>query len=94
MADFEELQLSDYSDEDLLRYIKSAERLFPADPHCRIKALSSNLVAKVVSGSEGPDELAAIDMADSIGVRVPTIRRMVAYQEQFYVVMDPRGCAF
>lgn len=88
MTDFEELRLSEYSDEDLLRYIESAEPLLPSETICRIKALSSNLVVKIVSNTTGPDELAGIDMAESLSIRVPTIRRVVKHPERLYIVMD------
>jgi len=49
MNEFEELQLAEYSDEDLLRYINSAESLIDSSlPGAdRVKALSPNLVVKV-----------------------------------------------
>lgn len=86
MTDFEEFKLLDYSDEELLRYITAAKSLLPSDSLCSVKVLSSTLVAKPVSN----DELAGYDMGESLGIRVPAVRRVIkrTEHEKLFIVMD------
>jgi len=88
MTEFEELQLAEYSDEDLLRYINSAESLIDSSlPGAdRVKVLSPNLVVKVLTNITDTDELAGMALGESLGIRVPAIRRVVQHDQKHYVV--------
>ena len=83
IPEFDSLKLSEYSDEELLGYIRDAELLFPSE--CRIKVLSPTLVAKP---GVSDDELAGIDMAEALSIPVPAVRCIIRFEEGFYIVMD------
>jgi len=88
MTDFEEQYLGDYSDDALLRYIRTSP---PVSPSTRgVCLLSPKLVAKLVPARLANDEVAGIRFAHQLGVRVPEIKRVVRDPDQVevYLVMD------
>jgi len=59
-----------------------------SQPPCSVYLISQNLVAKGVMKEEADDEFAAIEFAQSLGIRVPAMRRVIENDGAVYFVMD------
>lgn len=82
---FREELLDKYRDLDLTRHIVSS-------PSCastsRVFNLSSNLIAKQYDPSEVEDVLKATEVASQLGIRCPSIRKIIKDQGDVYTIMD------
>ena len=89
MLPFDEKRLADYSDEELLRYIRASPRMTSLH-FCSTTKLSSNLVSKSVSTVDLSDEIAALRFAQNLGIRVPILRRTITTPDDpnSYIIMD------
>ncbi|KAI0316343.1 kinase-like protein [Amylostereum chailletii] len=82
--------LDNYTDAELVKYVKQSPSLVTTRQEA-VVTLSSNLVAKpVYFDVDYRDEVAALERARAIGIRVPTVRRVVPAddEEQHYLIMD------
>lgn len=88
MTEFDEQRPLDYSDGEILSYIRTSPHA-DSSPRCRVVFLSENLVAKPLSNDEVTDETAGIHLAHRLGIRVPDIKRIVPEAEfTVHVIMD------
>ena len=78
-------QLISYSDDDLLEHISKSSTLSAVAP--RVRVISPSLVAKEVPEDEAEDELAALELAQRLNIRAPTVRRVVK-GDPVYIIMD------
>jgi Phosphotransferase enzyme family len=85
MDDFEEQKVTEYTDGDLLRYIKASPYLPPEN---RVRHISPNLVSKQVGKHNFADEVAGLELAKRLGIRVPDIQRVVHDEHVVYLIMD------
>ncbi|KAH7918557.1 hypothetical protein BV22DRAFT_905245 [Leucogyrophana mollusca] len=71
---FDEAMFDHYTDFELLSFVKNAPALVTTRVETT-RALSQNLVAKFVGGDEADNEIAAIEFARKLDIRVPVVRR-------------------
>ena len=83
---FQQHLLESYSDSDIVRYILTSPRLSVSP--CRIFLLSSDLVAKPFTAEKLADELAAINLARQLYIRVLLIKRIVEDCCVAYVITE------
>lgn len=84
--DFDESRLDEYSSPELVRYILASPPVSPSSP--RVVLLSPNLVAKKCDSEEhAADEVAGIEVAHQLGLRVPTVKKVVRAKRYAYVIM-------
>ena len=85
MIEFEEQQLLNYTDEELLVHISKSPPVSPSNP--RVRLISTNIVAKGIATFEAPDEIATLQFAKEIGIRVPKIERIIPNEYGVYIIM-------
>lgn len=78
-----------YSDDKLLEHISMSSTLSAVAP--RVRTVSHLLVAKEVPVDEADDELAALDMAQRLKIRVPTVLRVVKGDPMYIIMSRIRG---
>lgn len=88
-APFLEQKLDDYTDEELATYITHAPNILTVREEA-IRALSPCLVAKTIIWTCSPwDEVRALEQAAAVGIRVPTVRRVVSLPHDAHaIIMD------
>jgi hypothetical protein len=88
---FNEHRLETYSDSDLLLHCRKSNHLITVRKEPSVRALSPNLVAKPVGyPHDHRDELRAIEYAETLGIRVPRVRRVIPDPERdaYFLIMD------
>jgi len=89
-TDFDESLLETYTDEDIVHHIHQSPTLTTTRKES-IRLLSHNLVSKLVPWpQEHRDEVAAMEMARSVGVIVPAVRRIIQLPSEDYVIVMER----
>jgi hypothetical protein len=76
--------LEEYEDSELAHHIISSSRCSSSP---QVFNLSSTLIAKQYDPSELEDALKATEVASHLGVRVPSIRRVVRDEKNAYIIM-------
>ncbi|GIK07374.1 hypothetical protein Aspvir_003037 [Aspergillus viridinutans] len=84
LASPEEL-LEGYTDLELARHIVSSPLCASSS---RVFNLSSNFIAKRYEPSEVEDALKATEVASQLGIRCPSVRKMIKTQGNAYTIMD------
>lgn len=86
---FVDRELDNYTDEELAAYIDQAYNLITIRKET-VRILSPSLVVKTIDWPDNPwDELHAIERAAAVGVRVPTVRRIVSLPDDAHaIIMD------
>jgi hypothetical protein len=85
--DFDESRLEDYSSAELVQYITASPPVSPSSP--RVFLLSPNLVAKECESEDSAaDEVAGMELAHELGLRVPTVKRVVRAKRDAYIIMN------
>lgn len=82
--DFDESRLAEYGDSELVSHIVSSPRI---SQEYALFIISPNLVAKPLSESNAANELRGIRFAQELGLRVPTIKRVVHEGDDVYIIM-------
>lgn len=82
---FQEDLLKSYTDLELARYIVSSPS---CESSSRVFNLSPNLIAKQYDPSEVEDAVKATEVASQLGIRGPSIQRVIKNQENAYAIMD------
>jgi hypothetical protein len=88
---FNEHRLETYSDSDLLLHCRKSNHLITVRKEPSVRALSPNLVAKPVGyPHDHRDELRAIEYAETLGIRVRRVRRVIPDPERdaYFLIMD------
>jgi hypothetical protein len=83
---FQQHLLESYSSTDLVRYVCASPYISESSHNAFL--LSPDLVAKRISTAKLSDELAAINLARKLSLRVPNIRRVVENKNSTYLIMD------
>lgn len=82
--------LDHYEDSELVLLIEQSEYLVTTRLETT-RVLSHNLIAKFASGRYCHDEVSALRHAQKLGIKVPTVRRIVAFnfiEENYFIVME------
>lgn len=81
---FREDLLESYTDSELAHYIAC----LPSCESSRVFNLSSNLIAKQYQPSEVEDAVKATEVAGQLGIRGPSIQKVIKNEENAYAIMD------
>lgn len=81
---FQDHQLHNYTDAQLLRHIENAPRL----KHTRAIPLSPKYLAKGYRTGAEDASLRAIEIASGLGIPVPRVHRTVQEENTSYCIMD------
>ena len=81
---FDERRLAEYSDTELVAHILSSPRI---SPNSRLSILSLNLIVKQTRESDAADELEGMRFAQQLGLRVPSIKRVVHKDRDVCIIM-------
>src|ERR1700709_2493020 len=82
--------LEHYDDSELALLVQKSACLMTTRVETT-RALSHNLLAKYVNGKACHDEISALQHARKLGIRVPTVHRLVvldAEEEDYIIIMD------
>ncbi|GMF70654.1 unnamed protein product [Aspergillus oryzae] len=82
---FQEELLERYTDLELAHYIASSPLCTSSS---RVFNLSSNLIAKIYRTSEVEDALKATEVASQLGIRGPSVRKVLKNRGRAYTIMD------
>nr|KMM67041.1 hypothetical protein CPAG_03377 [Coccidioides posadasii RMSCC 3488] len=82
---FWEARLPDYKDADIVRYITDSPRLSSCSS---VSLLSANLVSKECQPGLIEDTLQAMEVARQLGIRVPTVKRVVYFEGMVYLIIE------
>jgi hypothetical protein len=85
MDAFEEQRGTEYADGDLLHHIKASPYLPPEN---RVRHISANLNSKQVGKDNFADEVAGLELAKQLGIRVPDIRRVLHEEHVVHIILD------
>jgi serine/threonine protein kinase len=85
LSAFRDDLLLSYEDVDLVRCIRDARRL---SPFSAISLLSANYVSKEYQPGLIEDTLKAMELARRLGVRVPSVKRVVEFEGMTYCIME------
>lgn len=77
--------LQSYSDAELTRHVLGSHPLWDSS---RLSLLSANLIAKHYEPTEVEDVVQAMEFAQRLGIRAPSIKRVIRDQQNAYCIMD------
>ncbi|KAH8702751.1 kinase-like domain-containing protein [Phaeosphaeriaceae sp. PMI808] len=84
-TDFREDLLQDYSEAELVHHIRASPRISPSS---RVRLLSATLLAKHYKPALIKDTVKATVVAHQLGIRVPSIKRIITFGKHVYCIME------
>src|SRR4051794_10734977 len=83
-SDFRDDLLQSYSEAELVHHIRASPRLAPSS----VFLLSATLLAKCYELFLIEDMVKATEIARQLGIRTPSIKRIIIYERSAYCIME------